>query len=270
MKSRLICGDLLVELPKLKENSVDLVFGSPPYEDARDLKEDPFPVLIGQDWVDWMVQVYIESLRVCKGLVAFVVQGRTKKFRWSATPCLLAANLHRAGIHLRDPIIYNRVGIPGSGSVDWLRHDCEYILCATNGGRLPWSDNLAMGENYKREKPGGPYSYRNKNGIRVHRKQLESYKNKRANPGNLVSFRKHGGGNIGNGLAHKNEAPFPEALAEFVIRSFCPPNGVVLDPYSGSGTTAAVAKKTGRHFIAIDIRESQIRLTKLRLTKTKV
>jgi len=71
---------------------------------------------------------------------------------------------------------------------------------------------------------------------------------------------------MGDGLAHRNEAPFPESLAEFMIRSFCPPRGTVLDPFLGSGTTAAVAKKTGRFFTGIDIRQSQIKLSKLRLT----
>ena len=40
----------------MEEDSVDLVFGSPPYEDARTYGID-FK-LKGQDWVDWMVEVY--------------------------------------------------------------------------------------------------------------------------------------------------------------------------------------------------------------------
>jgi hypothetical protein len=63
----------------MEPDSVDLVFGSPPYEDARTYGID-FK-LKGQDWVDWMVDVYRASLRVSKGLVAFVVQGKTRKFR---------------------------------------------------------------------------------------------------------------------------------------------------------------------------------------------
>ena len=132
-------GDLLDVLPTLPEHSVDLVFGSPPYEDARtynigfDKK--------GEDWVDWMVKVFQASLRVSRGLVAFVVEGRTRKFRYSATPILLMADLHRAGVHLRKPPVFHRVGIPGSGGPDWLRNDYEFIVCATNGGKLPWSDN---------------------------------------------------------------------------------------------------------------------------------
>lgn len=94
---------------KLPDNCADLVFTSPPYEDCRTYGID-FN-LKGQEWVDWLVPIIKESLRVCKGLVAFVVEGKTKKFRWSATPILLMADLHRAGIHLRKPPAFKRSGI---------------------------------------------------------------------------------------------------------------------------------------------------------------
>jgi DNA modification methylase len=70
---------------------------------------------------------------------------------------------------------------------------------------------------------------------------------------------------LGDCLCHENEAPFPEALAEFFVRSFCPPGGTVLDPFSGSGTTTAVALRHGRRAIGIDVRQSQIDLVAKRL-----
>ena len=280
LTQQLICGDYLNVAALMEPDSVDLVFGSPPYEDARTYGID-FK-LKGQDWVDWMVEVIRASLRISKGLVAFVVQGKTKKFRWSATPALLMADLHRAGIHLRDCAFYHRMGIPGSAGPDWLRHDVEYIVCATNGGRLPWSDNTAMGHPCKYA-PGGEMSHRMRNGKRINGKMVyeitttDGYRNgdcvvkktgysppKLANPGNLIHC-DTGGGRIGSKLAHENEAPFPEKLAEFFIKSFCPPGGVVLDPFGGSGTSASVATQNGRGYISVDIRQSQIELTQRRL-----
>lgn len=52
---------------------------------------------------------------------------------------------------------------------------------------------------------------------------------------------------------NRHEAEFPEELAERVIRLFSPAGGVVLDPFAGSGTTTAVAKRLGRQWIGIDI-----------------
>jgi len=269
----LYCGDCLAVMADMPENSVDLVFGSPPYEDARTYGID-FK-LKGQDWVDWMVQVYMESLRICKGLVAFVVDGKTKSYRWSCTPALLIADLHRAGVNVRKPPIYHRVGIPGSGGPDWLRSDFEWIVCAGQKGRLPWSDNTACGTEPKWP-VGGALSHRTKGGSRITKprgkdgKLLEQgYRPpKLVNPGNAIHCNA-GGGVMGSRLCHENEAPFPEKLAEFFVRSFCKPGGIVCDPFVGSGTSCAVAIKTGRKYLGIDVRASQIKLTRRRLQETR-
>lgn len=261
------CLDILQEIP---DNSVDLVFCSPPYERARTYGID-FS-LSGDEWVQWAFERYVECVRVCRGLVAWVVEGQTRQFCWTATPALLMAELHRAGIKLRKPPIFKRVGIPGSGGPDWWRNDYETIVCATKG-KLPWSDNTAMGKPPKWA-PGGAPSHRMPNGRRVHKlhtkadpggKRQQGYNPpKLANPGNIVEC-SVGGGRMGSSLAHENEAPFPEALAEAFILSFCPPGGTVLDPFCGSGTTLAVAIRHCRRAMGIDIRESQIDLSKRRI-----
>ena len=70
---------------------------------------------------------------------------------------------------------------------------------------------------------------------------------------------------MGHELANENEAPFPLTLAEFFVRSFCPPAGLVIDPFSGSGTTGHAAKKWGRSFAGCDLRQSQVELSNRRL-----
>lgn len=74
-----------------------------------------------------------------------------------------------------------------------------------------------------------------------------------------------GGGQMGHPLAHENEAPFPLALPEFFVKSFCPPDGVVCDPFDGSGTTCHAAVVRGRRFIGCDVRESQVELVRRRM-----
>ena len=157
-------ADCLDWLNSQPEDSADLVFGSGPYEDCRTYGIGF--ALKGQAWVDWMVAVFRASLRVCTGLVACVVEGKTEDFQYSCTPALLMADLHRAGICLRKPPIFHRVGIPGSGGPDWLRNDWEWIICATRGGELPWSDNTACGHAPKWA-PGGEMSHRLTDGTKV-------------------------------------------------------------------------------------------------------
>ena len=50
----------------------------------------------------------------------------------------------------------------------------------------------------------------------------------------------------------RHEAEFPEELAGRVIRLFSPAQGTVIDPFVGTGTTTAVAKRLGRHWLGID------------------
>jgi hypothetical protein len=88
-----------------------------------------------------------------------------------------------------------------------------------------------------------------------------------ANPGNVIDCGAVGGGNTGDDLCHANEAPFPEMLAERYVKSFCPPGGLVLDPFVGSGTTGAVAVRLGRRFAGCDVRQSQVDVARLRIGK---
>lgn len=262
------------------DNHFDLVVTSPPYEDCRTYGID-FN-LKGQEWVDWAAVRYRECVRVCKGLVVWVVEGKTRQFRWSATPALLMADLHRSGVKLRKPPAFHRIGIPGSGGPDWWRNDYEFCVASTKG-KLPWSDNTANGKPPKWA-PGGNPSHRIQDGRRVN--VLKGYGRtttpggergkggevqyylppEKANPGNVVNC-KVGGGLMGSPLAHENEAPFPETLVEPFVKCFCPPDGVVLDPFCGSGTTLDVAVRLGRRATGIDIRQSQVDLTRERVER---
>ena len=273
-------ADAIEWLRRQPDDSIDLIISSPPYEDRRSY--EGLPARHGQAWVDWMLDVWLESARVCKGLVAYVVEGKTKNFRYSATPLLLAADLHRAGFHLRKPPIFHRVGIPGSGGPDWWRNDYEFVIC-TSRGKLPWSDPTVIGGPCKYA-PGGEMSHRIPSGLKVGERFIKTSTQgapaasgekvrsvrraylppKLANPGNVIKCAV-GGGKMGSPLAHENEAPFPESLVDPFIRCFCPPGGVVADPFSGSGTTMKVALALGRRFVGCDIRASQVALTTRRL-----
>jgi site-specific DNA-methyltransferase (adenine-specific) len=74
-----------------------------------------------------------------------------------------------------------------------------------------------------------------------------------------------GGGHLGHPLAHEGEAPMPLAVAERFVCWFCPPGGIVLDPFAGSGTTIDAAIQHGRRAISCDLRASQVELVHRRL-----
>lgn len=60
-------------------------------------------------------------------------------------------------------------------------------------------------------------------------------------------------------------APFPEALIEPLIMASCPDDGIVFDPFMGSGTTAVVAQKNGRRYIGAEISPKYVEMARARL-----
>ena len=60
-------------------------------------------------------------------------------------------------------------------------------------------------------------------------------------------------------------APYPEELCVIPIKSTCPKNGIVLDPFSGTGTTMKVAYELGRKSVGIDLSNEYIKLAKQRI-----
>ncbi len=65
-------------------------------------------------------------------------------------------------------------------------------------------------------------------------------------------------------------APFPEELIYRLIKFYSYRGNVVLDPFGGTGTVAVVAKKTGRHFIHVDVSKKYCRIAAERLAPPPV
>jgi site-specific DNA-methyltransferase (adenine-specific) len=60
-------------------------------------------------------------------------------------------------------------------------------------------------------------------------------------------------------------AVFAPALVEPCVLAGCPPGGVVLDPFLGSGTTALVAIRTGRNWLGVELNPEYVELARERI-----
>lgn len=60
-------------------------------------------------------------------------------------------------------------------------------------------------------------------------------------------------------------APFPEELCVMPIKLTCPPNGIVLDPFAGTGTAIVTALKLGRRGVGIDLNAEYLATAQTRL-----
>lgn len=69
------------------------------------------------------------------------------------------------------------------------------------------------------------------------------------------------------GTSGKHTRAFPEKMVEDILSCFSE-SKIVLDPYCGSGTTLAVAKKLGKEYIGIELNEEFIKIAEDRLSST--
>ena len=53
-------------------------------------------------------------------------------------------------------------------------------------------------------------------------------------------------------------APYPEDLCRIPILATCPPGGLVLDPFCGTGTTMSVASALDRKSVGIDLSDEYL------------
>ena len=67
---------------------------------------------------------------------------------------------------------------------------------------------------------------------------------------------------------NEHPAPFPLSIPERCIISACPKNGIVLDPYCGSGTTLVACKELNRKGIGIEINKEYCNMAVQRLKNT--
>jgi site-specific DNA-methyltransferase (adenine-specific) len=75
VEARLMLGDCHAELKKLKSNSVDLIFTSPPYADSR---VRTYGGIRPEKYVDWFLPISSELLRVLKPTGTFILNIKEK------------------------------------------------------------------------------------------------------------------------------------------------------------------------------------------------
>jgi DNA modification methylase len=253
------CIDFLRSLPV---NAVPLVAGSPPYAEKGERYGDgrKWPT---DAWVEWMLQVTEAAVRACSGVVFWVVNGAVKDGRYLPACEGLLWEWHNRGGVCERPCIWHKNAPPNRK--DWFGNDWEFILAFSKPGATRVFNWEAIAEPPK-YRSGGRFRQRTAAGGR--RPGNEYPQNELARPRDVFRMTV-GGGHLGSGLAHENEAPYPLALVEPFVKVLTNPGDVVCDPFSGSGTTAHAALKHGRRFIGCDNRASQVDLTRRRIAEAE-
>jgi DNA modification methylase len=242
-KDIFVTADNVTFLKTLPDNCIDVVVTSPPYDDLRSYKGYTLD----------MHTLGGELFRVLKngGICAMVIQDSTKNFGKSLTSFRTILDwCDSFGFKLFETVIYNRQGVEGAWWKQRFRVDHEYIPIFLKGSKPQYfnKDSVKIPSKHGGKTMVGA-AVRKKDGTQANSRAV--FINPLKCPGTVMNF----GNSCGDGskLKHKHPAVFPDKLALDMINCFCPEGGLVLDPFSGSGTTCIMAKKMNRRYIGIDI-----------------
>lgn len=260
---KIYVGDSERVLRRWPSGFVDLCVTSPPYFQLRDyghqgqigLEETP------RAYVKRLLGVLDQVRRVLKpGGSLYLNLGDTYRDKsLLGIPWRVAQELTGHGWYLRNAIIwYKPHGLP-SAIKDRLTNRYEFVFHLTRSRRYYFDlDPIRVpNTSHRIRRPTAPVR-RGAQGLR-HGPGLVVAGNftpnpRGKNPGDVwtIGPETRPKEYIVRGKA-MHYAPFPEALAEDPILAGSPPGGVVLDPFMGSGTTAAVAKRLGRKFLGVEL-----------------
>ena len=252
--NKIICGDAVKELKKMPDNSVDLIVTSPPYDNVRNYNGFSYDLhATGK-----------EIFRVLKngGIAAMVIQDQTKNFGKTLTSFRAIVDwCDNIGFKLFETVIYKKHGAEGAWWTKRFRVDHEYIPIFLKGDRPQYFNKEPL-------KIPSKHGGKTMTGCATRLTNGKTLTSKKVtiNPmkcrGTIWDYVTCGDGSR---LKHQHPATFPNKIPYDLIQCFCPKNGIVLDPFIGSGTTALATIDLDRNYIGIDISKEYCNLTKKRI-----
>ena len=283
LESRIICADAVEGLRSLPDSSISMCVTSPPYYGLRDYGSDQ---QIGTEetpaaYIERLVGVFREVRRVlredgtlwvniadCYAGSGKAVWNGIKPKDMIGIPWMLAFALRADGWYLRSDIIWNKINCLPESVRDRPTKSYEHIFLLSRSPRY-FFDADAIKEPITEESRK-----------RYQRGRSEGSKYGVFSGDQSINGSDYGERMRGQKLRNKRDiwhistnsyrmdghfAMFPEKLVEPCILAGSQEGGIVLDPFFGSGTTGAVAKRLGRRFIGIDLNPDYCRMAQQRI-----
>jgi len=246
-RNKIICGDAFKLLSKFPEKQFDLMFADPPYNLTKNFGENSFRQTSLEDYEIWLDSWLKETVRLLKPTASIYICGD-----WRSSSAIQRIGLKY--FTLRNRITWERE--KGRGALKNWKNAAEDIWFFTA------SDDFVFNlESVKtKRKVLAPYT---ENGQPKDWERSESGNYRLTAPSNLWTDLTVPFWSMPENTKHPTQKP--EKLLAKIILASTNETDFILDPFSGSGTTAVVAKKLNRNFIGIEADEDYCLLAEKRL-----
>lgn len=251
-------GDCLDLMGAMPSNFVDLIVTSPPYADAR---AHTYGGIKPDDYVDWFLERAVEVHRILKPSGSFVLNIKEKAVngeRHTYVLDLILALKREVGLRWVEEYIWHKTtAAPGKWKYRF-RDSWERIL------HFSKTKDIKMNQDAVKVPIGGWTEKRLMNMNENDRSRQRSSTNYKL--GRRIANWEGKESVYPSNVLHRSpichntghSAAYPEWLPDFFIKLFTDKDDIVLDPFSGSGTTCRVAEKLHRKFIGIEINADYI------------
>lgn len=227
--NKIVNGDSIDVLKKLPDDSVDLIFTSPPYNFGMsyDHHDD---VNEWDHYFSSLWKVFDECIRVLRYGGRIIVNVQPSSSNYIPTHHIITNGFMERGLIWRSEILWEKNhrhcattawGSWKSPSSPYLKYTWEFVEVFCKGNLKHDGDS---------------------NNIDITANEFKTWVNARWSIAPETRMKNFG-----------HPAMFPPELAYRVLKLFSFRNDVILDPFNGAGTTSLVAERTGRRYLGIDL-----------------
>jgi site-specific DNA-methyltransferase (adenine-specific) len=268
-RNKLFCGDCLEILRNFPDDSIDLIFTSPPYADQR---KNTYGGVGPDAYVDWFLPRAAQFRRVLKPTGTFILNIKERVVngeRHTYVIDLIVEMRKQGWLWTEEFIWHKKNSFPGKWP-NRFRDNWERLIQFNKSKKFAMYQEAVMvpvGDWAKERLANLSETDKKRDESKVQSgfgKNVSNWLGRdKVYPTNVI--------HMATECANRNHsAAFPIDLPAWFIRLFTQPGDVVLDPFLGSGSTAVAAIQLNRNYVGIDINQEYIDLSRQRVSEIQI
>ena len=238
-------GDAATVMQRIEDESIDCIVTTPPYWRRRTQGTESITATSKEDFVNELLQTMAQAWRVLKpqgSLWLNMGDDTTDGFVQGIPWRVVLQMIDNQGWQLVNEVVWNKTTTSPQGSQDHLRKVHEFMFHLVKNDDFYYNDEMlrrtfALIMRHEGKDRGKPAKGKQHQGLV---------------PSDVWTI-----GVQRSGIAHYCVAP--DTLYRLPLVATCPRDGIVLDPYCGTGTACKIAYEMNLRSIGIDINAEYIR-----------